>query len=128
VISIENFPQKKVVVVRMNGVVSLSDLRSGMHEMAIAAASYKGAPFGMIADMRDLVPLSPEAAAVLGEAIAFGRKAGVAVCAHLSSSGIIRLQANRVAREATPGQAGNYDVVSMDEAWKLTSEVFAKVA
>ncbi|HEX7665941.1 MAG TPA: hypothetical protein VF407_15545, partial [Polyangiaceae bacterium] len=104
-------------------------LRAGMHEMAVAAGSYKGAPFAMIADMRDLVPLSPKAAAVLGEAIAFGRKAGVVVCAHLSSSGIIRLQANRVAREATPGQAGNYDVVSMDEAWKLTGEAFAaKVA
>lgn len=31
-------------------------------------------------------------------------------------------------REATPGQTGNYDVVSMEEAWQLVSEAITQVA
>lgn len=127
-ISIESFPDRRVLVIRMSGNVTLEELHLGMRDMTMAASAYRGAPFAMIADMRDLLPLSPEAAAALGEAIAYGRKSGVAVCAHLSTSGIIRLQANRVAREATPGQAGNYDVVSMEEAWQLVTEAITQVA
>lgn len=124
----ENYPEKRVVLLRMKGVVSAEAVRDGMAKLAVATATYGGAPIAMIADMRELFPLSPEAAALMGEAITFSRQNGVVLCAHLTSSGIIRLQANRLSREATPGQLGSYDVVSMEEAWRVTTEKLPHVA
>jgi hypothetical protein len=106
----------------MSGVVSREDLNELMGKMGEVCATYAGAKFAMIADMRDLQPLAPEAADMLGRGIEMGRKNGIAVCAHLSNSGIIRLQANRVSREAAAGDASVFDVVSLEEAWRLIDE------
>ncbi|MEO8800354.1 MAG: hypothetical protein ABI551_20850 [Polyangiaceae bacterium] len=125
---IENYPEKHVILIRMSGAVSLDILREGLTKLSRAVATHRGAAIAMIADMRDLFPLSPEAASLMGESIASGRKNGVASCAHLTSSGIIRLQANRLSREATPGQVGNFDVVSLEEAWRVTAEQLPRVA
>ena len=72
--------------------------------------------------------LAPESAEIFREGIALGRKFGVHLCAHLTNSGIIRLQAKRLAREATVADKNMFDVVSMEEAWLLTAERRAELA
>lgn len=119
---IQSFPEKRVLLLKMWGTVTRDELLALMPRMGAACAKFGGSPFAMIADMRDLHPLAPDVAELLGQGIAMSRKSGVAVCAHLSSSGIIRLQANRVSREVTAGDASVIDVVSIAEAWRVIAE------
>jgi hypothetical protein len=76
----------------------------------------------LIADMRGLAPLSQESAKLMGEAIAFQRAHGIVLCAHLSDSSITRLQAKRLAREATPNDKVTIEVVSPEEAERVLDE------
>lgn len=119
---IKNFPAKRVLLLTMSGTVTIADLTAMTMKMGQACATYRGGKFAMIADMRGLLPLAPEAAEAFKQGIVMGRQNGVAVCAHLSSSGIIRLQANRLSREASVGDANVIDVVSIEEAWRVATE------
>lgn len=119
---ISNDTAKGVITIRASGVIRPEEMREALAEYKRATAVYKKGLHMLLADMRGLRPLAPEAAAVMGEFIAWGRQNGVVVCAHLSDSGIVRLQAGRIAREISPNDDKTVEVVSEEEAWKLFEE------
>ena len=72
--------------------------------------------------MRGLTPLSPEGARIFGEIIKYSRARGCLACVHLSDSSIARLQAARLAREASPYDDITVNVVSIEEAQRVVEE------
>jgi len=121
-IEITNDPTRRVITLRASGVVRLEDMRQALKEYIRATGLYRGRPHFLLADMRGMAPLSPDAAATMGEAIAHGRQRGVVLCAHLSDSGIVRLQSNRLAREVAGNDDATVDVIALEEAWRLFDE------
>ncbi len=81
----------------------------------------------VLADMRGMSVLAPEAAELFGEVIRYGRMHGAVLCVHLSDSSITRLQAARLAREVQPDDAVTINVVSLEEAHRLIDERFPKL-
>jgi hypothetical protein len=121
VLSVQNDPQQMVITLRATGVVRVEELQTALAEYRRVTAGYRNRPHFMLADMRGLAPLAPEAATLVGEAMAHGRRSGLVVCAHLSDSGIIRLQATRLAHEVSPHDETTVEVASEEAA----REVFA---
>lgn len=91
-----------------------------------ATRSYGGGNHLVLADMRGLKPADPAAAEVMGSAIGYARAHGVACCAHISDSTVARLQARRLAREASPEDDVTIDVVSLEEAEQVLEEARAR--
>lgn len=119
---IKNDLAAKTIRLRITGRMDVAEARDAADQSCRATDAYNGAEHMILADMRGLVTLSPEAAAVMGESIAYQRRRGVVLCAHLSDSSITRLQAQRVAREASPTDSVTIDVVSLAEAEEVLSE------
>ncbi|HEX7118640.1 MAG TPA: hypothetical protein VF212_07630 [Longimicrobiales bacterium] len=92
-----------------------------------ATDSYGGGSHVVLADMRGLKPAGAEAAEIMGKAIGYARSRGVVCCAHISDSTIARLQAARIAREASPNDDVTTDVVSIDEAELVLAEARARI-
>lgn len=121
-IEIKNDIPGRTIRIRVASPVTDAELRDTAIELRRATDAYHGAEHMTLADMRGLLPFSPELAAVMGETITYQRRRGVVLCAHLSDSSIMRLQAKRLAREASPNDTITIDVISIDEAEKLLSE------
>ena len=80
----------------------------------------------VLADMRGMSVLAPEAAELFGEVIRYGRMHGAVLCVHLSDSSITRLQAARLARDLAArtlelererlrfGRASNFEVLNFE--------------
>ena len=119
---ISNDIPKSVITFRASGVIRLDEMRTAVGLYTKATDSYKNRGHFLLADMRGMSALAPQVAAVMGEAIGYGRGHGVALCAHLSDSGIVRLQSGRLAREVSPNDKGTVDVVSVEEAWRVFEE------
>lgn len=113
---VENRPEKLTVYVRMSGAVRLEEAQASVEALKAATDSYGRRSHVYLADLRGLLPLPPEVAAMLGEAIAYSRQRGTIVCIHLSDSAIVRLQATRLVREINPDDSVTIDVVSLEEA------------
>ncbi len=92
-----------------------------------ATDSYGGGRHVVLADMRGLKPAGAEAADIMGNAIGYARARGVACCAHISDSTIARLQAARLAREASADDDVTTDVVSLEEAERVLEEARARI-
>jgi len=121
-IEIDNDIPSRTIRVRMASPITDTELIDAVPLMKRASDAYRGAEHMTLADMRGLNPLSPDQAALMGEAIAYQRRRGVVLCAHLSDSSIMRLQAKRLGREASPHDTTTIDVVSLDEAEKVLAE------
>lgn len=119
---VKNDIADRTIRIRVSGVIREADLREASEELRRITDRYNGSEHMLIADMRGLVPMSPECAALMGETIEYQRRRGVVLCAHLSDSSIIRLQAKRLAREAWSDDRMTIDVVSLEEAEKVLSE------
>ena len=101
------------------------DLKQVLKEAKWSTDAFHGEPHVVFADMRGMVAISPEGAAILGELIRYGRTHGTVCCVHLSDSSIARLQASRLAREASPMDDGTVNVVSLEEAERVIEEKLA---
>ena len=121
-LEVKNDSDKRTIYVRITGTPSTHEMRHWALDDKLATDSYRGRPHLIVADMRGLGGLGPEAAAVLGQAIDYGRKRGVRRCAHLSDSSIVRLQTRRLAREASRHDQITIDVISVGEAERVMEE------
>lgn len=126
-LEINNDRAARTIYLRMSGTVTLDETRAGAEAARRATDDYRGEPHMVLADMRGVRPLAPEAAQVMGDAIAYQRARGVVCCVHLSDSSIVRLQAARLAREAVSGTTDTFEVVSLEEAEHVLSETRAKM-
>ena len=119
---VKNDRKKRTIYVRISGPAPIDSVQRWATECKTACDAYGGQPYFIIADMRGVGVLAPETAAVVGEVIEYTRRRGVCRCVHLSDSSIMRLQARRLAREASGNDSITIDVVSTDEAERLLEE------
>ena len=87
-----------------------------------ASASYGGQPHLVLADMQGLQISRLDVAKLLGDAIGKARQQGVACCAHLTSSTVVKMQMARLAREHSQGDDVTVNVGSLEEANKVLAE------
>lgn len=119
---VKNDRKKRTIYIRISNSAPLERVQRWATECKAACDAYAGQPHFIIADMRGVGVLAPELAAVVGEVIEYTRRGGVCRCAHLSDSSIMRLQARRLAREASGSDSITVDVVSTEEAERLLDE------
>lgn len=113
---------RRTITFRASGKMTLDEVTKAYEEAVWATDSFKKLPHVVLADMRGLAPLAPDATMVFGEIIKYGRAHGTVACVHLSDSSIARLQASRLAREASPYDDVTVNVVSLEEAEKVLDE------
>lgn len=113
---------RRTITLRATGEMTLDEVTKAYEEAVWATDTFKKQPHVVLADMRGLAPLAPDATMVLGEIIKYGRTHGTVACVHLSDASIARLQASRLAREASPHDRVTVDVVSLEEAEKVLEE------
>jgi hypothetical protein len=126
-IDINNDPAARTVRVTMTGVIKLDEIQTAVAALKKATETYGGAPHLVLADMRGMKPVAPDAADAMGAGIAHVRRRGVVLCAHLTDSSTVRLQAARLARQAVEGDPGITEVVSLDEAERVLDEARARL-
>ena len=113
---------RRIITFKASGTISTPLMKEILEEAKQATDGFKGQPHFVIADLRGLAPLSPETTAIMGEIIKYGRARGTVCCVHLSDSSIARLQASRLAREASPYDDVTVNVVSMEEGERIIAE------
>lgn len=121
--SVKNDLAERTVYIRMEGFFEEQQMKEFARAALTATESYGGKPHLVLADMRGMQIASIEVSRLFGEYIGSARAKGVACCAHLSTSTVQKLQAARLARENSPGDDVTVNVVSVEEAHKLFSEV-----
>jgi hypothetical protein len=114
--------KRRVVMFRAEGTLSPQDLEDVLKECVRVTDMFKNGQHIVFADMRGLKPLGPEAAQILGQIIRYGREHGTVLCVHISDSSIQKLQAGRLAREASPDDVATINVVSPEEGWRVVDE------
>ena len=118
---------RRIITFRASGNLTLAEMEKILDEAKWATDGFKGQPHIVIADMRGMATLSPEGQRIFAEIIRYGRSHGTICCVHLSDSSIHRLQANRLAREASPYDDITVNVVSLEEAERVIEEKQAKL-
>jgi hypothetical protein len=121
-INVELDYSRKVLTFRATGVVTVAELQRTLVQVKTVLAPLRGAEHIVLADVRGLAPMSPEASELFGAVIRYGREHGTALCVHLSDSSIAKLQTARLAREASPQDQITVNVVSLKEAEKVINE------
>jgi hypothetical protein len=117
-----NQTRRRTIVTRMSGHFGEQEMRDWADEYRRATDAYLGKPHLVLADMRGLLTLTPKVAAIMMEAIGYARQVGVVCCAHISDQTVMRLQAARIARQASPGDDVTIDCVSREEADEVLRE------
>lgn len=120
--SIEVNVAKRIVHITMSGIYDQDAMVGAVDKMKAATQSFHGQAHIYLADMRGMKTAHPSVAALLGGGIAWTRANGVGMCAHVSDDTVQRLQALRVARQATPGDDVTVDCNSLDEALRVVKE------
>jgi hypothetical protein len=118
---------RRTVRFRATGRLTLDDLKRVAEEARWCYDQFRGAPHVVLADVRGMAALSEDAGKILMDVIKYGRTNGTVCCVHISDLGIARLQAARLAREASPYDGQTIDVASLDEAERLLEEQLAKI-
>jgi hypothetical protein len=118
---------RRLVVFRAQGTISVEELKQVRQEAIRATDAFRGEPHIVLADMRGMATMSPEATQVFADIIRYGREHGVVRCAHLSDSSIARLQAQRLAREASTYDDITVNVISLEEAERMIDEFQPKL-
>jgi hypothetical protein len=121
-IGVTNQQTRRTIVVRLNGLISPSEMEDFADKYRAATDTYGGQPHLVLADMRGMKPNTPAAASILQSAIAYARGRGVFCCAHISDDTVARLQMARIAREVTAGDDVTIAAVSLDEAAVVLQE------
>jgi hypothetical protein len=118
---------RSTIIFRVSGTITMDELKKMLDEATWATDGFKGEPHIVLADLRGMAPLSQQAGAMMGEFIKYGRTHGTICCVHLSDSSISRLQAARLAREASPYDDITINVVSIEEADRVVQEKQAEL-
>jgi len=119
---VRSVPELHTVYLRLSGLLREEDVRAFSGRCRLITASFGGRKHFVLADLRGLVPASPEVAKLMGESIAHGRAHGVVLCAHVSDAAVARLQTMRLARAATVGDDQTVDAASVEEAERILEE------
>jgi hypothetical protein len=119
---VRNQLRRRTIVTRMSGHFGESDMRAWAEEYKRATDAYGGKPHLVLADMRGMLTCAPDVAAMMMEAIGYARRRGVVCCAHISDMTVTRLQAARIARQASDGDDVTIDCVSPEEADEVLRE------
>jgi hypothetical protein len=115
-------PALHTIYLRLSGLLREEDVRPLGERCRLLTASFGGRKHFVLADLRGLVPASPEVAKLMGESIAHMRAHGVVLCAHVSDAAVARLQTLRLARAATVGDDQTVDAASVAEAERVLEE------
>jgi hypothetical protein len=99
---VSNSPSQRTIFVTLAGVLSESEMNGFLRAYRAATDSYRGEGHLVLADARGLRPLSPANAEKLGSALAYSVAHGAVRCAHVHDVAVVRLQAQRLAREVDP--------------------------
>jgi hypothetical protein len=119
---VRNDETTRTIYVRMSGLLREEEMSAWAQEYRRVTDAYEGGRHLVLADMRGMLASSEAVAEMMRDAIAYARKRGVTCCAHLSDSAIQRLQAARIAREASEGDDVTVNVVSLEEANRVLDE------
>lgn len=117
---------KRTIRLRMSGSIQADEMRALVAESKKMINHYRGGKLLLLADMRGFKAAAGPAVELLAEAIAYGRQRGVVGCVHLTDSAITRLQASRLAREASPGNDLTVEAASPEEAEKALTALYEK--
>lgn len=117
---------RRTVKVRMSGFMQMDEMKDFATAYRAATDVFKGGKHLVLADMRGLKALAPDVASTMTLAIGYARTRGVAACAHVSDSTIARLQAARVASEASPQDDVTIDCASIEDAHRVMIELRIK--
>jgi hypothetical protein len=118
---------RRTVRFRASGNLTTEELKQAREEANWCLDQLKGGEHIVLADLRGMAAMSPAIATTFGEMIKEGRAKGTVCCLHLSDSSIARLQAARIAREASAQDDITTNVVSLDEAEKMIDEKLPKL-
>ena len=121
-IGVTNQQTRRTIVVRLNGLISPTEMQDFADRYRAATDTYGGQAHLVLADMRGMKTNTPAAASIPQSAIAYARGRGVVCCAHISDDTVARLQMARIAREVAEGDDVTIDVVSLDEAEVVLQE------
>jgi hypothetical protein len=124
--SVEIDRAKRTIKFRISGSVVIDEMKM-IEVQAKAATDLIGGKHLVYADMRGMLPMSPECAEVMGRIIRYGRTHGTDACVHLSDSVVSKLQAARLAREVNPVDKITINVVSDEEGAKVVEEKQAQL-
>lgn len=127
VFTVTNDRARRTIAIRMSGYLNEQHMSMFAAAYKEATDSYGGQPHLVLADMRGMTVAALSAAKILGDVIGYARARGVLCCAHLSDSILQKLQANRVARECSPGDDVTVNVVSLEEAERVLTEAQARL-
>ena len=119
---VTNQPRRRTILIQMRGNFSEKEMADWAAAYKTATDSYGGSEHLVLADMRGLFTCAPTVAKILMETIAYARRHGVVLCAHISDMTVMRLQAARIARQASEGDDVTIDCVSTEEAEKVLRE------
>lgn len=120
--SVKNETAERTLYLRMEGFFEENEMKDFVRLLLEASASYGGQPHLVLADMQGLQISSLDVAKLLGEAIGKARQQGVACCAHLTSSTVVKMQMARLTREHSQGDDVTVNVGSIEEANKVLAE------
>jgi hypothetical protein len=115
---VANQPRRRTLVIRMSGHFTESEMRAWAAEYRRATDTYEGKPHLVLADMRGLLTSAPNVAAIMMETIGYARS-GASPVADVT---VTRLQAARIARQASEGDDVTIDCVSVEEAEEVLRE------
>jgi hypothetical protein len=107
---------------RLSGIFEEPEMRAWAAEYRAATDSFRGRPHLVLADMRGMKPTHPDVAAIMGKEIAYARLHGAVRCAHLSDDVVQRMQAARVARQASPEDDVTVCASTLEEAERVLNE------
>jgi hypothetical protein len=117
-----NQVRRRTILTRMSGHFTEAEMRGWADTYRAVTDSYEGRPHLVLADMRGMLPCAPRVAEIMMEAIGYARQRGVACCAHISDLTVTRLQAARLARQASEGDDVTIECVSLEEAGQVLRE------
>jgi hypothetical protein len=119
--------KKRTIFTRMTGVFSEGDMQAWAKEYREATDCFQGSKHMVIADMRGMKTVDSTVAAILGEGIAYARKRGVVLCAHVSDDTAQRLQARGIARRNSASDDVTVEVASAEEGLKVVEEARSRI-
>ncbi|MBN1207854.1 MAG: hypothetical protein JXB05_23520 [Myxococcaceae bacterium] len=120
--SVKNEPSERTIYLRMEGFFEEGEMKEFVRLLLEETASYGGQPHLVLADMRGMQISSLDVSKILGDGIGEARKQGVACCAHLTSSTVLKMQMARLAREHAHGDDVTVNVSTLEEAQKVLAE------
>jgi hypothetical protein len=120
--SVKNETAQRTLYLRMEGFFEEDEMKEFVRLVLEASSTYRGQPHLVLADMQGLQISSLDVAKLLGDAIGKARQQGVACCAHLTSSTVVKMQMARLAREHSQGDDVTVNVGSLEEANKVLAE------